>query len=96
MRYNSRVAYARYMGRGRLFSKGKVYKLKIHEVEMNWFEKMIYGVTGRIKGVLKVKVARIRKDGIGPVINYMDEGFFKTDWKEEKKWYSQSKNRAKK
>jgi hypothetical protein len=95
MTYKSSVTYARYMGRGKMFSKGKVYKLKIHDLEMNWFEKMIYGITGKYRDLLKVKVSRIRTDGVGPSINYMDEGFFKSDWKIEPNWYDQSQNRKK-
>lgn len=95
MRYTSRVTYARYMGQGKTFSRGKVYKLKIHEIELNWFEKLMYGVTGRINEILKVKVCRITKNGVGPCINYMVEQFFNNDWKIEKNWYDQSKNRSK-
>lgn len=95
MQYKSNVVYARYMGRGKLFSKGKVYKLKIHEVEMNWFENLMFGLTGKIKDILKVKLCRIGDKKVGPCINYLDKKFFEDDWKLEPNWYAQSQNRKK-
>lgn len=95
MQYKSSVVYARYMGQGRIFSKGKVYKLKIHELDINWFESLVYGLTGRINDILKVKVCRIQPKKVGPCINYLDSKFFEDDWKIEPDWYSQSANRKK-
>jgi len=83
------------MGRGKMFHKGRVYKLKIHQVELNWFEKMVYGITGRYQEILKVKVCRIHEDGVGPCINYLHQEFYHDDWKMEPNWLEQSKNRAK-
>lgn len=97
MTYTNQQVYARYLAKDeKSLKKGKVYKLAIHERQLNWFEKFIFGVTGTISKYPAVKIARIHRHGAYPALNYESRALFNQDWKIEPNWYDQSKNRSKK